>query len=179
MSAIPASTVSVDTAERPGKSKAYPLAAATLIPAGVLVAINAAGNAVNASDAAAIKVVGLSQETKDNSAGAAGDLSITVKKGVFKFTNSADNAITAAMVGALAFVESNVAVANTSTNLIVAGRILEIDPDLDVWVDTYDLPLHSVPASVATANGSDAGTTQALANQLKTTVNAILTALRG
>jgi len=33
-------------------------------------------------------------------------------------------------------------------------------------------------AAVSTANGSDAATTQALANQLKTTVNAILTELK-
>jgi predicted RecA/RadA family phage recombinase len=36
----------------------------------------------------------------------------------------------------------------------------------------------AVVAAVSTANGSDAATTQALANQLKTTVNAILTALK-
>lgn len=35
-----------------------------------------------------------------------------------------------------------------------------------------------VVAPVATANGSDLATTQALANQLKITVNAILTALK-
>ena len=51
--------------------------------------------------------------------------------------------------------------------------------DLDVWVDTHDTPLHSVPANVATADGSDATTTQALANALKVKLNALLTALRG
>jgi hypothetical protein len=177
MSAIAASTVAVDTAERPGKAKAYPVAASTSIPAGVLVATDSSGNLVNASDAASIKVVGVSQESKDNSAGSAGDLTCTVKKGVFKFTNSDDNAITAAMVGKLAFVESNVAVANTSTNKIVAGRILEIDADLGVWVDTSDTPVHTVAALTSSQNAttaaSDLATAQALANALKTSYNAL------
>ena len=177
MSAIPAATAPYDSSTRPGKKKVYPVAAATLIYAGVLVATDASGNLVNASDAASIKVVGRSPVTVDNSAGAAGDLTCTVEKGTFKFTNSADNAITAAMVGKLAFVESNVAVANTSANKIVAGRILEIDADLGVWVDTYDIPVHALPALTSSQNattvGSDAGTTQTLANAIKVSYNAL------
>lgn len=46
--------------------------------------------------------------------------------------------------------------------------------------DSAGLPLIAAAnvAQVATANGSDAATTQALANQLKTTLNALLTALK-
>ncbi len=40
------------------------------------------------------------------------------------------------------------------------------------------LPVAATVAAIATANGSDLATTQALANQLKTSVNAILTSLK-
>lgn len=50
-----------------------------------------------------------------------------------------------------------------------------------VGKEIYKLATERVAATVAaeaTANGSDAATTQALANALKTKVNAILTALK-
>lgn len=51
------------------------------------------------------------------------------------------------------------------------------DATVDVVLPCYNGAAANV-AAVSTANGSDAATTQALANQLKTTVNAILTALK-
>lgn len=177
MSAIAAVTTPYDSSNRPGKKKVYPVAAATLIPAGVLVATDASGNLVNASDTAAIRVVGRAGETKDNSAGSAGDLTCAVEKGTFKFTNSADHPVTAAYAGKLIFVESNCAVAITSTNLIVAGRCLELDADGGVWVDTYDIPVHAVPALTsaqnATATATDLASAEALANANKTQGNAL------
>lgn len=135
MSAIAASTVAIDTPERAGDVLALPVAATTLIPAGVLVALNAAGNAVNASDAAALLVVGRSEGDADNSVGNAGDIKVVVKRGVFRFRNSDDNAVDADDKGKPCFVESNQAVAETSTHKCKAGVVVDVDED-GVWVDT-------------------------------------------
>jgi len=43
----------------------------------------------------------------------------------------------------------------------------------------YAMAAPALPANVTTADGSDAATTQALANALKTSLNALLTALKG
>ena len=48
---------------------------------------------------------------------------------------------------------------------------------IQVCIDEQPLQA-AVVAAITTANGSDAGTTQALANATKTTVNAILTSLK-
>jgi hypothetical protein len=129
-----ATTVPIFTDERPGKFLFLPIAAATKIPAGVIACTDAAGRLVNGSDTAGLRIAGRAEETGDNSAGAAGDLSMNVRKGSFKFANSGTNAITAAMVGKIAYIEDNQTVASTTTNKIAAGRILGIDADLGVWV---------------------------------------------
>src|SRR5262245_256705 len=135
MSAIAATATAIETPERPGVSKSYPVAAATLVPAGALAAIDASGTAKHASDPAPLRVVGVSQETVDNSGGSAADKSVTVKRGVFRFQNSADQPVAKDDVGKLCFVESNQAVGMSSTNFLVAGRVLDVDDD-GVWVDT-------------------------------------------
>lgn len=156
MSAIAASTIAIDTPERNGDIIVFPVAAATLIPAGVLVALNASGDAVNASDAASIRVIGRCEADVDNSAGSAGDLTVTVKRGVFKFTNSTDNAVDADDKGKICYVESNQAVAETSTNKCKAGRVIDVESD-GVWVDTrYAHEVTSVVTD-ATTNGYFSG----------------------
>lgn len=152
MSAIAAATTAIDTPERTGKTFSIPVAAATLIPAGVLVAEDASGNAINASDAAAIRVVGRCEQDVDNSAGAAGDLNAIVKEGVFKFTNSDDQPVTAAYKGKLVFVESNKAVAITSTNKCKAGLCVDFESD-GVWVDTRYAHLLTTVIADTTTNG--------------------------
>src|SRR5207302_2645561 len=107
----------------------------------------------------------------DNSAGANGAVTANVKRGVFKFDNSAGNAITAAQVGKACYVEDDHTVnKDGGANKIRAGTVVGLDSD-GVWVDTQprSIPIVYALTSVqaATANGSDAATTQALANSLK------------
>lgn len=45
-------------------------------------------------------------------------------------------------------------------------------------IDSSSHPVAATVAAVATANATDLATSEALANQLKTTVNAILTSLK-
>lgn len=130
-----AATAARNTDTRPGDLLSLPLAAATKIFLGTLVARDSAGRAVPASDTAGLRVVGRAEETVDNSAGAAAALSIEIRLGCFKFTNSGTAAVDADDVGKMAVVEDDQTVAETSTNLVTAGRITAVDSD-GVWVDT-------------------------------------------
>lgn len=130
-----AATAARNTDARPGDLLSLPVAAATTIWAGTLVARDAAGRAVPASDTAGLRAVGRAEETVDNSAGAAGDLNISIRIGCFKFANSATEAVDADDVGKMAVVEDDQTVAETSANKVSAGRITGVDSD-GVWVDT-------------------------------------------
>lgn len=163
MSAATAATSAIDTPEKAGIVLHYPVAAATLIPAGVLVAINVAGNAVNASDTAALRVIGRAEADADNSAGAAGDISVDIKRGVFRFANSADNAVDADDKGKPCFVEANNTVAETSTNKCKAGLVVDVDSD-GVWVETRYAHLATSTFTALAALTSTNGTFAAAAD---------------
>lgn len=114
-----------------------PVAASTVIYAGSQVAINAAGYAVPAADTAGLRVLGRAEQTVDNSAGANGDESVPVTKGVFRYDNAAGaDAIVDADIGASAYVYDDQTVGkNTATiaNAIVSGTVDSIDAG-GVWV---------------------------------------------
>ncbi|HEY4247816.1 MAG TPA: hypothetical protein VGM64_13255 [Lacunisphaera sp.] len=124
-----------NTDARPGELVYLPLAAATIIYLGTLVARDAAGRAVPASDTAGLRVIGRAEETIDNSAGAPGALSINIRLGCYKFDNSATQAVDADDIGKMAVVEDDQTVAETSANNVCAGRITGVESD-GVWVDT-------------------------------------------
>ena len=140
------------------------LAAATIIYVGTLVARNAAGNLVPASDAANLTVVGVALETVDNSAGLAGAKSIACGVGVFEFVNLA-GAIVLASAHALCYVgdDQSVTTAAVAAEDVIAGLVVgyttttvlvDVDPayqnptagtfaadlaSLDARVDIHDL----------------------------------------
>ena len=111
-------------------------AAAAIIYNGSLVAVNAAGYAVPASDTAGLKVIGRAEERVDNTSGANGDLSVVVSTGVFKLDNSGSNSIVQADVGADVFVLDDQTVVKTAgaSESIVAGQCEELDSDGGIWV---------------------------------------------
>lgn len=132
-----ASILPISTPQKPdGDFVVVPVEAATLIPAGVLAAANAAGNLVNAADAAGLSVIGRAEDSYDNSAGPAAAIEGTARRGVFKYANSATHAVTNAQLGKTVFVEDNQTVAASSTNSIPAGICTGIDDDGGIWVDT-------------------------------------------
>lgn len=131
-----AATFSIDTPERDGSIVSLPVAAATTIYAGTLVAVNSSGFAVPAADTAGLRVVGRSEEDVVN-AGSAGDVSVLVKRGIFRFANSATAAVDPDDVGKIALVEDNQTVAETATNAVKAGRIIAVETS-GVWVDTRE-----------------------------------------
>jgi hypothetical protein len=132
------------TADRNTRSKkllrevAYPVAAATVIPGGVLVALNAAGYLVNAADAAGLVVVGCSSDqTVDNSTGANGDKEAKVLKGSFHFANNGVNPVVQATVGRAPQIADNQTVrASGATNAITAGIVDRLEADgVWLWID--------------------------------------------
>ncbi|WP_043588978.1 hypothetical protein [Geminisphaera colitermitum] len=135
---MPAATSAINTDFRLGDEFAYPVAAATKIWLGTLVALDATGRAVPAANTAALKVAGVSQQDIDNSDGAAGDQLVNLRRGVHKFANSATAPLTVADLLTVALVEDDCTVTKTATNNIKAGRVLAIDADGGIWIDTRD-----------------------------------------
>lgn len=138
-------TSNLDTTERAGQVVNLPIAASVHIYAGTLLAIvTSSGFVTFAGDDAGKVVVGRAEQEVDNSLdGAGGALSVPVKRGTFLFQNSSRSsgayALTADNVGQLCYVENEqtVQVIAGSTNKIVAGVFLGIDPTtLYAVVDT-------------------------------------------
>ncbi|MDT4835796.1 hypothetical protein FQZ97_694710 [compost metagenome] len=126
-----------NTKRRDGVQFNDPIAASTVIFAGALVCLNAAGNAVPGATATTLKARGVAQEHVDNSSGAAGDARIETRRGVFAFANSAaGDEITRADIGATAYIVDDQTVAKTdgTSTRSVAGTIRDVDSD-GVWVE--------------------------------------------
>ncbi|MDQ3276647.1 MAG: hypothetical protein M3Q39_16855 [Actinomycetota bacterium] len=107
-----------------GRSCSYPVAAATIIYAGALVSLNAAGFAIPASAVAGQRVVGVAQTAINNSAGAAGALEVQTLVGVFSFKNDAD-AIVAADRGRLCYVQDDQTVQGSAGGSAIVAGIVE------------------------------------------------------
>lgn len=113
-----------------------PVAAATTIFTGAILMRDASGNLVEGQTATGLTGVGVAYEDVDNSAGAAGDLTVTFRNGTFRFDNSAAaDEITAADIGGIAYAVDDQTVAKTSaTNTrSAAGTIVKVDAQ-GVWV---------------------------------------------
>jgi len=112
----------------------YKVKASTKIWQGGMVATDANGYLVPASDTAALVVVGVAETSVDNSAGSSGDLSCWVSKGIFQFPmNGTDIAQAQIGTNATVYDDQTVSKASVTTNDIVVGQIEEIDGST-VWV---------------------------------------------
>lgn len=103
------------------------VAAATVIYKGALIAKNAAGNVVPASDTAALKVIGVAEEKVDNSAGIAGAKTVPYITGVDVELVNAGGAILQASKHALCYVadDQSVTTAAVAVNDIPVGTVSE------------------------------------------------------
>lgn len=125
-----------DTSERNGSNLSLPAAAAKKIFAGSLVARDGSGNATPGAVATTLLGAGRAKETVDNSGGAAGDLSVEIEKGIFRFGNStAGDLIARADIGNDCYIvdDQTVAKTNGTTTRSVAGKIFDVD-SIGVWV---------------------------------------------
>jgi hypothetical protein len=180
-----AATRDYDTRRRSGSELAWPVALSTKIFGGILVALNASGFMVPAADTAGLRVCGVSDQLADNSSGANGDILCQFRRqgpqnSQFLFTNDATNPVLQADLGKIVYVKDDhtVCVAAGSTNLVKAGRFAGFGGDPDgsdntkCWIEIVDLSSLGF-APVATVDGSDAATTQTLANALKAKLNSL------
>ena len=130
-------TADRNTVRRDGVDFEYPVKAATKIYAGSIVAINTAnGFAIKGVVSATLKAVGVAQAQADNSAGADGDIRVKIRRGVFRFANSAaGDLLTLADVGADCYIVDDQTVAKTSASNTrsVAGKVDDVDGS-GVWV---------------------------------------------
>lgn len=106
----------------------FKVAASTTIYKGGMVAVDADGWLIPAADSAGIAVVGVADETVDNSAGADGAKSCLVLNGVIGM-NAGSTAPTQANIGRSVVVEDDEAVttAAAATNDIPAGTLMSIE----------------------------------------------------
>lgn len=114
------------------------LAAAAHVYQGALVAINEAGTLVPASADNTLFIVGVAEEEKDNTLGAASALSTVPRRGCFPFTNSATtDALSTADIGRPCYVVDDTTVARTNPlgSRPVAGIVAGIDAGGGVLVE--------------------------------------------
>lgn len=122
-----------NTQARTGEVFDFPVAASTTIHQGSLVALSA-GYAAPGATATGLVAVGRAEDSA--TAVSAGDAKVRVRRGVFKFANSAaGDQIAQADVGADCYIVDDATVAKTNgTNTRSrAGQIVAVDAD-GVWV---------------------------------------------
>ncbi|CAD7055422.1 hypothetical protein RHAB21_00714 [Pseudorhizobium halotolerans] len=125
-----------NTPERSGGTREVPAAAGALLFAGAMAAVNAAGNAVPVTEALGLKGAGRVENRADNSDGAAGDVRVKIRAGIFRYANSAGaDELTQADIGSDVYGVDDQTVAKTSnTNTrSVVGKVFDVD-DQGVWV---------------------------------------------
>lgn len=128
-------TADRNTQMKDGELIAVKMAVAKVF-AGSLVAANASGYATPGAVAATLTYLGRAEETVDNSAGSAGDVTVLVRRNkAFKWGNYASDAVTQAEFGKLCYIYDDSQVAKTSADGVrsVAGIVLGVDTD-GVWV---------------------------------------------
>lgn len=126
-----------NTPQRAGDDFNAPVAAAVKIFTGSLVALDAAGDATPGAVSLTLTALGRAQETVDNTGGAAGDVSVEVRKGVFRFANSAAaDLIIRADIGNDCFIvdDQTVAKTNGTSTRSAAGKVVDVD-GAGVWVE--------------------------------------------
>ncbi len=120
-----------------GDIRRPPLPANGKVWQGGMVQINAAGYAVSASATAANVTIGRADETVDNTGGANGDKSVKVRRGVFRFGNSAaGDLIARTEIGKTVYVvdDQTVAKTNNAGARPAAGICFDVDAQ-GVWVE--------------------------------------------
>lgn len=135
-----AATADRNTPYKAGQIVAVPVAAGQIIHAGLIVAVNATGFALEGKTEADLTYIGRAEAYVDNSAGGDGDKRIEVRRGLaFKWANSTDDAVSQASLCKPCFIQDNQTVAktagvvNNTATRAQAGIVLGIEAD-GVWV---------------------------------------------
>ncbi len=126
-----------NTPERDGRMIELGAAANAVFFAGAIACRNATGFATPGATATTLKALGRAEENVDNTGGADGDIAVRIKKGVFRFANSAaGDLIAAADIGNDCYIvdDQTVAKTNGTGTRSIAGKVIDVDA-LGVWVE--------------------------------------------
>lgn len=124
------------TLERQGGWNVDPVAANVKIWQGSLVVLDADGNAKPGVTATGLKARGRADGSIDNTGGAAGDVVISTKRGVFCWANSADDPVNRTHIGQTVYIQDDQTVAATNgTNTRSAAGICRDLTSEGVWVE--------------------------------------------
>lgn len=128
-------TAERDTKEREARLVSAPVAATKKLFAGGLACLDAAGNATPGAVATTLLAAGRVEETVDNTTGAAGDVRVTYKKGLFKFANHGADLVTRTEIEKTCYIVDDFTVAKTTGGATrsAAGIVKDVDSD-GVWV---------------------------------------------
>jgi len=158
---MPALAKDRNTQRRAAEDFSYDVAAAVICYAGALAVLDAAGNVKPGVTATGLIAVRRFEERVDNSAGIAAALTAKVRRGVFRFANSAaGDAIAKAEIGDTCFIVDDQTVAKTdgAGTRSKAGIIADVDSN-GVWVGVGIEILNSPASALLPANNlSDIGT---------------------
>jgi hypothetical protein len=135
-----------NTPEKLGKDLVLGVAAAKRCYAGGIACVDASGYATPGATALGIKGVGRFEESVDNTAGGAAAVTVRIRRGIFRWLNSAaGDAIAITDIGETAYIVDDQTVAKTNGpgTRSPAGRIVDVDAQ-GVWIDTAE----SIPARV-------------------------------
>lgn len=130
-------TAARNTPTKSGDLRTIPMPANGVIFQGSIVQIAASGYAVKGAATVANVAIGRAEESVDNKDGANGDKSITVRRGIFRFKNSAAaDLIGRTEIGKTVFVvdEETVAKTDNSAARPAAGKCYDVDAN-GVWVE--------------------------------------------
>lgn len=125
-----------NTKEALGDVHRHSVAASVNCFAGGLAVLDSSGDAKPGVTATGLIAVGRFEQNIDNSTGSAGDVSVNVKGGTFRYANSsAADEITKAEIGRDCYIVDDQTVAKTdgTASRSVAGKIAFVDT-LGVWV---------------------------------------------
>jgi len=126
-----------NTPEITGVIRDLAVAAGAVIHAGALVCISATGFATPGAVATTLTAVGRAEEAVDNTGGIDGAVTARIKRGVFRFANSAAGDLIAALdIGASCYIVDDQTVAKTDgvATRSVAGKVINVDAQ-GVWVE--------------------------------------------
>lgn len=118
-----------------GRTLVLPVKAGAKIFDGALVALDATGYAIAGDVAVGLLAAGRAEEFVDNTSGADGDVTVRVRRGVFKWANDTVGPVTSEDLLKPCYILDDETVTITATGASVAGTIIGIE-DGEVIVET-------------------------------------------
>lgn len=126
-----------NTPLRDNKEFTFPVATTKKLYAGAIACLSATGFLTPGAAATTLKAVGVMQAQADNSLGADGAITGKVRRGVFRFANSAaGDLIALTEIGSDCYIvdDQTVAKTNGGATRSVAGKVRDVD-SVGVWVE--------------------------------------------